>query len=86
MFFTIKAWGNRFWSDVSHFEGQLLIAELTNRIPIIYWGVDSVYASEKPIIKDAFTMYFYLNQTIQLMILKMRIILFFIKMESRIFT
>lgn len=57
-FLLIKAWGSGFWSDISHVAGQLLIAELTNRIPIIYWGVDSVYASEKPLIKDAFTMYF----------------------------
>ncbi|MEB2628198.1 O-fucosyltransferase family protein [Peribacillus frigoritolerans] len=57
-FLLIKAWGSGFWSDVSHVAGQLLIAELTNRIPIIFWGVDSGYASEKPIIKDAFSMYF----------------------------
>ncbi|WP_379971125.1 O-fucosyltransferase family protein [Ectobacillus sp. sgz5001026] len=57
-FLLIKAWGNGFWSDTAHVVGQLLIAELTDRIPVIYWGADSLYASERPLIKDAFTMYF----------------------------
>lgn len=57
-FLLIKAWGCGFWSDISHTAGQLLIAELTNRIPVIFWGPDSMYASENPIIKDAFTMYY----------------------------
>ncbi|MEI4828206.1 hypothetical protein WAX78_01840 [Bacillus sp. FJAT-53711] len=57
-FLLIKAWENGFWSDESHVAGQLLIAELTNRIPVIFWGADSLYASEDPLVTDAFTMYF----------------------------
>jgi hypothetical protein len=57
-FLLIKAWGCGFWSDVAHVVGQLLIAELTDRIPVVYWGADSLYASENPLLKDAFTMYF----------------------------
>ncbi|SFI88693.1 MULTISPECIES: hypothetical protein [unclassified Bacillus (in: firmicutes)] len=57
-FLLIKAWENGFWSDISHVAGQLLIAELTDRIPVIFWGADSLYASEAPFVKDAFTMYF----------------------------
>ena len=36
-FLLIKAWSNTLWGDIDHVLGQLLIAELTNRIPIIYW-------------------------------------------------
>ncbi|MGG0848915.1 hypothetical protein [Peribacillus simplex] len=57
-FLLIKAWGCGFWSAVEHVVGQLLIAELTDRIPVVYWGADSLYASDEPLVKDAFTMYF----------------------------
>ncbi|HPP36639.1 MAG TPA: O-fucosyltransferase family protein [Clostridiales bacterium] len=36
-FLLIKPWCNRLWSDLEHTLGQLLIAEITNRIPVIYW-------------------------------------------------
>ena len=42
-FLLIKAWGYGFWSDVDHVLGQLLLAELTNRIPIVQWGDNSRY-------------------------------------------
>jgi hypothetical protein len=57
-FLLIKSWECGFWSAMEHVAGQLLIAELTDRIPIIFWGADSLYASEAPLFKDAFTMYF----------------------------
>ncbi|MEI4801454.1 hypothetical protein ACIGHG_01915 [Bacillus sp. NPDC077411] len=57
-FLLIKSWKCGFWSAMEHVAGQLLIAELTDRIPIIFWGADSLYASEAPLVKDAFTMYF----------------------------
>ena len=58
-FLLIKAWGGGgFWSAMEHVSGELLIAELTDRIPVIFWGADSLYASETPLFKDAFTMYF----------------------------
>ena len=37
-YLLIKAWGYGFFSDVNHILGQLLIAEMTERIPIVYWG------------------------------------------------
>ena len=36
-FLLIKPWSYRLWSDVEHVLGQLLIAEITDRIPIVYW-------------------------------------------------
>ncbi|MFC9599791.1 O-fucosyltransferase family protein [Peribacillus butanolivorans] len=57
-FLLIKAWGNGFWSDAEHVIGQLLIAELSGHIPVTFWGADSLYASDEPLVKDAFTMYF----------------------------
>jgi len=36
-FLLIKPWSYRLWSDVEHVLGQLLIAEITDRIPVIYW-------------------------------------------------
>lgn len=43
-FLLIKSWGCGFWSDIDHVMGQLLVAELTNRTPVIYWGSNSLYA------------------------------------------
>ncbi|MFI8705834.1 hypothetical protein ACIGHG_01910 [Bacillus sp. NPDC077411] len=57
-FLLIKEWGCGFWSDVEHVVGQLLIAELTGRIPVTFWGEGSLYASEHSLFEDAFTMYF----------------------------
>jgi len=42
-YLLIKAWGYGFFSDVSHVLGQLLIAELTERLPIVYWGKNSLF-------------------------------------------
>jgi len=36
-FLLIKAWNYILWADVDHVLSQILIAELTNRIPVIYW-------------------------------------------------
>ncbi|MBD0381562.1 O-fucosyltransferase family protein [Paenibacillus sedimenti] len=57
-YLLIKARRAGFWSDCLHVAGQLLLAELTGRTPIVYWGSESLYASEKPSEQDAFTMYF----------------------------
>jgi protein O-GlcNAc transferase len=40
-YLLIKAWGSGFWSDLDHVLGQLLVAELTGRTPIVYWGHNS---------------------------------------------
>ncbi|WP_223069564.1 O-fucosyltransferase family protein [Paenibacillus caui] len=57
-FLLIKSWACGFWSAMEHVAGALLIAELTERIPVIFWGADSLYASEDPQNKDAFAMYY----------------------------
>lgn len=36
-FLLIKAWSYILWADIEHVLGQLLIAELTDRIPVVYW-------------------------------------------------
>ncbi len=55
-FILIKAWGSGFWSDISHVLGQLLIAEITGRAPIIHWGGNSHYSIDHS--KNAFNLYF----------------------------
>ncbi len=55
-FLLIKSWGCGFWSDVDHVMGQLLVAEITNRIPVIYWGTNSLYGESFK--TNAFELYF----------------------------
>jgi len=43
-FLLIKALGNSFWADVDHVICQIFAAELTNRIPVAYWGMESLYS------------------------------------------
>jgi len=40
-FILIKSWGFGFWSDVDHVLGQLLLAEITGRTPVVHWGENS---------------------------------------------
>lgn len=42
-FLLIKAWSYILWSDVKHVLSQLLIAEMTNRIPVVYWPTHSLH-------------------------------------------
>lgn len=55
-FLLIKSWGCGFWSDVDHVMGQLLAAELTNRIPVVHWGSNSLYSESFK--GNAFELYF----------------------------
>jgi len=55
-FILIKAWGYGFWSDIDHVMGQLLVAELTGRIPIVHWGDNSLYRDAED--ENAFENYF----------------------------
>ena len=55
-FLLIKAWGCGFWSDVSHVLGQLLVAELAGRTPIVHWGANSLYGDGTT--ANAFEFYF----------------------------
>jgi len=54
-FIICREWGGGFWSDMDHVFAALLIAEITGRIPIIYWGACSKYRSEGP--GNAFDIY-----------------------------
>ena len=44
-YLLIKAWGCGFWSDVHHVIGQLLLAELTQRVPVVQWGDNSLFGA-----------------------------------------
>lgn len=55
-FIFIKSWGCGLWSDISHVLGQLLIAEITRRTPIVHWGGNSLYSLDSA--KNAFNLYF----------------------------
>jgi len=55
-YLLIKAWGYGFWSDIDHVLGALLVAEMTERIPVVYWGTNSLFrADDRP---NAFEVYF----------------------------
>ena len=43
-FLLIKAWGYGFGSDLTSLIGALLLAEITNRTPVIHWGPNSLYS------------------------------------------
>lgn len=55
-FLLIKAWGGGFWADVDHVLGQLLVAEITGRKPIVHWGSSSLFTDDPT--RDAFSTFF----------------------------
>lgn len=55
-FLLIKAWGYGFWADVDHVIGQLLLAEMTDRIPVVHWGENSLFRGRG--VDEAFTQFF----------------------------
>ena len=54
-YLLIKAWGCGFWSDIHHVLNQLLLAELTQRTPIVLWGTNSFYRETE---ENAFPCFF----------------------------
>lgn len=48
-YLLIKAWGCGFWSEVHHLVTQLLLAELTQRTPIILWGRNCLFRNDSDI-------------------------------------
>lgn len=54
-FLLIKAWGFGFWSDVCHVLGQLLVAEITGRVPVVHWGSNSLFGGGE---SNAFEFFF----------------------------
>jgi protein O-GlcNAc transferase len=55
-YLVIREWGFGFWSDVSHVLGGLLLAEVTGRIPLTWWGRESLFSHGAD--GDAFQFYF----------------------------
>lgn len=45
-YLIIKAWGHGFWSEVHHLLVQLLVADLTHRIPVPYWGKNCLFKKQ----------------------------------------
>ena len=55
-YLLIKSWGFGFWADMVQVLGSLLLAEITGRIPLVYWGPESRFSDKSE--RDAFTHYF----------------------------
>jgi len=55
-YLLIKAWGAGFWADMDHVLGQLLVAEITGRKPIVHWGGSSLFNDD--LSNDAFSTFF----------------------------
>lgn len=53
---VILAFGHGFWADVDHVLGQLVVAEITGRTPIIHWGASSLYGDDPAV--DAWRQFF----------------------------
>ena len=43
-YLVIQPWGCGFWGEIDHALGQLAIAEITGRRPLVFWGDDCIYA------------------------------------------
>jgi protein O-GlcNAc transferase len=44
-YLLIREWSAGFWSDVDHVLGMCVLAELTGRVPLVWWGAQSRFAS-----------------------------------------
>lgn len=55
-YLLIKAWGYGFCSDVDHVLGCLLLAEMTGRTPVTWWGDNSLFRDQPG--EDAWRLYF----------------------------
>lgn len=55
-YLLIKAWGAGFWSDMDHVLSALLMADLTGRTPLVFWGDNSLFGS--PAKANAWDLYF----------------------------
>ncbi|MDD2620052.1 MAG: O-fucosyltransferase family protein [Syntrophomonadaceae bacterium] len=42
-FLLIKHIGGGFWSDIHDVQSKILLAEITNRHPVVYWGWENCY-------------------------------------------
>jgi len=55
-FLLIKSWGYGFWSDAHHVATQFLLAELTQREPIVLWGKNCLFNNDPTC--NAYSRYF----------------------------
>lgn len=55
-YLLIRGWGFGFWADMAHVMGSLLLAEITGRIPLVYWGPESLFSDKSQ--SDAFSRFF----------------------------
>jgi hypothetical protein len=55
-FLLIKAVSHSLWKNVHHLMELLLVAEITERIPVVYWGTNCLY--NEVIYNNAFDLYF----------------------------
>ncbi|EPR13824.1 O-fucosyltransferase family protein [Ruminiclostridium papyrosolvens] len=56
-FLLINTTGDGFWYDMHHTLSNLLLSEITQRIPVIYWGSKSMYSTDES--SNAFEQYFF---------------------------
>lgn len=47
-FLLIREWSAGFWSDVDHVLGMCLLAEITGRTPLVWWGAQSRFRPAGP--------------------------------------
>ena len=43
-FLLVREWAQGFWSDVDHVLGMCLLAEITGRMPVVWWGAQSRFS------------------------------------------
>jgi protein O-GlcNAc transferase len=55
-YLVIKSWAAGFWSNVNHVVGGLILAEITGRLPIVWWGKLSLFGDGTD--RNAFEFYF----------------------------
>jgi hypothetical protein len=55
-YLLIKSWGSGLWSCIDHLLGQLLVCEITGRIPIVHWGDNCLFGGTAN--QSSFTDYF----------------------------
>lgn len=55
-YLLIRSWGFGFWADISQVLGSLLLAEATGRIPVTFWGAESLFSDKSG--RDAFGFFF----------------------------
>ena len=45
-YLLVREWSHGFWSDVDHVLGMCLLAEITGRRPVVWWGAQSRFSGD----------------------------------------